>query len=261
MARSIFRRVLREFPPAVFVYQQWRATQNYLAFLRDWRSFSDAATSPETGDERFTMRWKDRYPRLDDRLAASDFDPHYIYHVGWATRLLARMRPAEHVDISSFLYFSVAVSAFLPVTFYEFRPASYRLEGLTSLAGDLHSLPMATDSVPSLSCMHVIEHIGLGRYGDPIDPGGDLTAIAELKRVLAPGGSLLFVTPTGRPRICFNAHRVYSYAQIVEYFAPLQLKEFTLLPDDSSRGLIVGATADEADAQTYGCGCYHFVKP
>ncbi|NDC42314.1 MAG: DUF268 domain-containing protein, partial [Chitinophagia bacterium] len=56
-------------------------------------------------------------------------------------------------------------------------------------------LPFESDSIPSLSCMHTIEHVGLGRYGDQLDPQGDLKAIAELKRVVQPGGDLLFVTP------------------------------------------------------------------
>ena len=95
--------------------------------------------------------------------------------------------------------------------------------------------------------MHVAEHIGLGRYGDPLDPDGDLKAMGELKRVLAPGGLLLFVVPVGQPRVCFNAHRIYSYGQIVEAFAKLYLEEFALIPDDSiDGGLIINATAEFA---------------
>jgi len=47
--------------------------------------------------------------------------------------------------------------------------------------------------------MNVVEHVGLGRYGEPLDPEGDIKAMRELRRVLAPGGSLLFVVPVGRP--------------------------------------------------------------
>ena len=77
--------------------------------------------------------------------------------------------------------------------------------------------------------MHVVEHIGLGRYGDPVDYDGDLKAIAELQRVLAPGGNLFFVVPVGQPRIMFNAHRVYSLrTDFVEAFNTFELKEFSL---------------------------------
>ena len=109
--------------------------------------------------------------------------------------------------------------------------------------------------------MHTIEHVGLGRYGDPIDPDGDLKAIAELRRVLAPGGSLLFVTPVGQPRVVFNAHRIYTYDQILSYFADLELVEFALVPDQALLGgLMVGAPQSLADAQQYGCGCFWFMK-
>jgi hypothetical protein len=110
--------------------------------------------------------------------------------------------------------------------------------------------------------MHVVEHIGLGRYGDTLDPQGDLKAIAELKRVLAVGGHLLFVVPIGfRPRIMFNAHRIYTYDQILSYFSDLELMQFALIPDSSTLGgLVLNANKDLADRQIYGCGCFWFRK-
>ena len=111
--------------------------------------------------------------------------------------------------------------------------------------------------------MHVVEHIGLGRYGDPLDPTGDLKAIAELKRVVRPGGHLLFVVPTGQPRICFNAHRVYGYRQVLSYFSDLQLVETALVTADGAppEGLIKNASEDLFNQQSEGTGCYLFRKP
>ena len=121
-------------------------------------------------------------------------------------------------------------------------------------------LPFSDGSVPSVSCMHVVEHVGLGRYGDPLDPDGDLKAMAELKRIVAPGGQLLFVTPMGKPRIQYNAHRIYSYAQIANAFAPLRVAEFSLVPDDPTLGLIENASPDLVAQQEYACGCFRFVR-
>jgi len=133
---------------------------------------------------------------------------------------------------------------------------------LKSGSADLTALPFTTNSVQSLSCMHVVEHIGLGRYGDPLDPEGDLRSIAELKRVVAKGGQLLFVVPVGKPRIMFNAHRIYGFEQIIEYFDGMTLREFALIPDDPDEGaLIRNATREMANRQEYGCGCFAFVKP
>lgn len=91
-----------------------------------------------------------------------------------------------------------------------------------------------------------------------MDPDGDLKAISELKRVIAYGGNLLFVVPIGSPKIIFNAHRVYSYEQIVEYFREFKLVDFSLIPDHGS--IITGASKELADSQVYGCGCFHFSK-
>jgi SAM-dependent methyltransferase len=230
-----------------------------VAFREEFAAFEKLSAANAPG--RFDVSWEDRFPCLDDKTPSTDFDRHYVYHTAWAARALARTRPASHVDISSYLYFATLVSAFVPVKFYDYRPADVRLSDLTSEAADLLALPFADASVGSLSCMHVVEHVGLGRYGDPLDPNGDLKAVAELRRVLAPGGTLLFVVPVGRPRVMFNAHRVYSYEQIEEYFGGLELKEFALVPDDpKDGGLIYGATRELADAQSYGCGCFWFER-
>lgn len=208
--------------------------------------------------ERLSLSWKDRYPCLHDKTVATGFDSHYIYHPAWAARILAQQAPESHVDISSSLQFCSVVSAFIPTKFYDYRPANLVLTNLSSEAADLLALPFAEGSILSLSCMHVVEHVGLGRYGDSLDPDGDLKAIAELTRVLAVGGSLLFVVPIGKPRIQFNAHRIYSYDQIVSYFQTLELTEFSLIPDDN--GLILNAGKELADLQNYGCGCFWFTK-
>jgi SAM-dependent methyltransferase len=159
------------------------------------------------------------------------------------------------------MHFCTLVSAFMPVRFYDYRPAHVKLSNLTSEAADLLALPFEDRSISSLSCMHVVEHIGLGRYGDPLDPDGDLKAIAELKRVLAPGGSLLFVVPVGRPKIMFNAHRIYSYDQVLGAFPELELAESALIPDDPrDGGLILEPAPGTFDAQSYGCGCFRFTR-
>jgi SAM-dependent methyltransferase len=212
-------------------------------------------------DGRFSIKWKDRLPCLDDKTKTTGFDRHYIYHPAWAARILAETKPVEHIDISSTLNFATMLSAFIPVRFYDFRPADVRLSNLNSLAGNIVDLPFEDNGVQSISCMHVVEHIGLGRYGDPVDPEGDLKAIKELTRVLAVGGNLLFVVPVGKPKIMFNAHRIYSYAQVLEYFTELKLVSFALISErQEDGGLNFEATGSDVAAQDYGCGCFWFKK-
>ena len=224
----------------------------FFGYFGEWNRFKSK------NDKRFSVNAADLYPCLKDRIIKTPFDHHYTYHPAWAARILAKTKPEFHVDISSILSFSTIVSAFVPVKFYDYRPADLKLSNLESGSEDLNKLSFESGSIPSLSCMHTIEHIGLGRYGDKIDPMGDIKSIDELKRVLKTGGDLLFVTPVGKPRIEFNAHRIYSYEQILEYFSPLVLKEFSLIPD--AGGLITNADPNLVKDQNYACGCFWFKK-
>jgi SAM-dependent methyltransferase len=241
--------IAHNFPPAA-VESNW--------LKEDFDRFAAMCNRRERG---FSLRWDERKPCLDDRTLACGFDRHYIYHTAWAARILAHSRPESHVDISSTLYFSAILSAFMPVEYYEYRPVNVELGNLKTGTADLQRLPFSDASITSLSCMHVIEHVGLGRYGDPIDPDADLKAMAELRRVLSPRGSLLFVVPVGQPRIVFNAHRIYSVPQVCEAMCGLHLQEFALIPDGRfNKGLMIDPPPQFVAEQNYGCGCFWFRK-
>ncbi len=212
-------------------------------------------------DDRFTASFSNIMPCLFENIPYTRFDTHYVYHTAWAARKVKEIGAKEHVDISSSLYFSSIVSAFVPVRFYDFRPAKLNLSNLTSLSANLLHLPFEENSVESLSCMHTVEHVGLGRYGDTLDPDGDIKAARELSHVLKKGGSLLFVVPVGKQRVAFNAHRIYAYQTVIDLFPELTLKEFSLIPDDAlTVGMMYGAKVEDVVSQNYGCGCFWFVK-
>lgn len=198
---------------------------------------------------------------LNDSAPNTSFDPHYIYHPAWAARILKINNPEFHIDISSTVTFCSIVSAFIPVHSYDYRPANIQLNNLHMEQANLMCLPFETNSVNSISCMHTVEHIGLGRYGDPIDYDGDIKAMKELARVLAPTGNLLFVVPVGIRRIEFNAHRIYNYEDIINAFPELELVEFSLVPDNyEERGMILNPISELINNQNWGCGCYWFTK-
>jgi SAM-dependent methyltransferase len=227
-------------------------------FRSDWKKYSEAY---EKSSKRLALEWKDRFPIVHEKTSYTPFDRHYTYHPAWAARVLNKTQPAEHVDISSLLLFSVLVSAFVPTRFYDYRPAKLDLEGFESDHADLTKLPFADKSIKSLSCMHVVEHVGLGRYGDPIDVDGDMKALKELQRVVAAGGDLLVVVPVGKPRIMYNAHRIYGYEDVINALDELDLVEFALIPDkEEDGGLLYGASKELVNSQEYGCGCYWFKR-
>lgn len=177
-------------------------------------------------------------------------------------RILNDLTPKEHVDISSSIIFCGIASAFVPIRHYDYRTPRLELPGLICGSQDLVKLSFEDNSIDSLSCMHVIEHIGLGRYGDPINPVGDELAAKELKRVLAPGGNLLIVVPVAeRARIRFNGHRIYDVAKVKALFAGLELIEFSFLNDSKSNKFTRHATELDVRGSDYGCGCFVFRKP
>ena len=207
-------------------------------------------------DDRFKVTYDTRSLKELNQV----FDKHYICHTAWAARVIAEIRPHKHVDIASSVFFNAMVSAYVPIEFYDFRTWKLGLDNLTTRFEDVRNLTFADNSIQSLSCMHVVEHIGLGRYGEDLDPEGDLKSMAELKRVLALAGDLLFVVPIGSPEVIFNLHRIYSYDQIISYFSELKLVEFALIPDKTPGDLIRNASGELADKQEYGCGCFWFRK-
>lgn len=219
-------------------------------------------------DKRFKMSFLDIFPILTERTKTTQFDSHYVYHVAWTIRKVLEIKMSQniekHVDFSSSLHFCANLSAFIPVEFYDYRPAKLTLSNLRTGEADLTNLKNFPDnSVNSLSCLHVIEHIGLGRYDDPIDPEGDMKAINELRRICKVGGNILFVTPVGQERIQFNAHRIYAYETILGLFGhDFELKEFSLVTDNHEflENVNLNEARDLVSKQFYGCGCFWFIK-
>ena len=206
------------------------------------------------------LRLLDLYPKIHERTPLTHLDHHYFYQDTWAGKKIYASRTKHHYDVGSSVSLIGHLTAFTKVTFIDIRPLDIKIKNLDSQKGDILHLPFEDNSIGSLSCLNVAEHIGLGRYGDEIDPEGDIKAITELKRVLKKGGDLLIVVPVGIPTIYFNAHRVYSYEQIIGYFSDLKLMEFSMLPDNTSKGLIKNPNLKTVKKQKYACGCFWFRK-
>jgi hypothetical protein len=200
-------------------------------------------------------------PILNEKTELMGYDSHYVYHTAWAARKIRDISPLLHVDISSSLMFCGIISSFVKCFHYDYRAPLLELENLSCGSENLTSLTFSDGSISSLSCMHVIEHIGLGRYGDPIDPSGDAKACNELTRVLAKDGFLIIVLPVAEKRMVrFNAHRVYEYREVIKLFSNLELIEFSFLNDSLSDKFFENASPKNIIGSKYGCGCFVFRK-
>lgn len=231
---------------------------DYINFYTDYLRFLRKLSKSQN---KRGFKSVERVAKIGENTETTEFDRHYLFHLAWAARKIVALKPKKHFDFSSSLYFSTMISSIVPTEFYDFRPVKIQLSNFSAKQGDLTRLRLADNSIPSLSCMHVIEHIGLGRYGDKVDSNGDLKAINELKRVLAKKGNLFVVVPIGTARIVFNAHRIYSKNQVLKYFKDLTIKEFALIPQESKDGdIVINPSKSLLNRQKYGCGCFWFQK-
>jgi len=152
---------------------------------------------------------------------------------GW----IHETNPIRHVDVGSRLDgFIGHLSIFRQVEVVDIRPQPLAVKNVQFRQLDLmEDLPEKwIESTDSLSCLHTIEHFGLGRYGDPINPDGYLKGLDQLKRMVKSGGRLYLSTPIGPQRVEFNAHRVFAAATLASWFSEgWVIEKFAVIDDDS----------------------------
>ncbi len=199
------------------------------------------------------------FPQIFDRAPGSHtFDKHYVYMDRWAFKHILVNQPACHVDVGSSIRFLSMASALTHLKFVDIRPIHTDFDNFECITGSILNMPFESQSIVSLSCLHVAEHIGLGRYGDPLDASGTKRACLELSRVLAVGGSLYFALPIGKPAVYFNAHRVHDPETILEYFSGLSLQSFSAINDGGH--FVESAKIQDYKTANYACGCFEFKR-
>lgn len=221
----------------------------YIVFFVDWYRFHHA------GGKAAIL---DFYPCLNDKTAATGIDAHYFYQAIWAFKKILGSNAKHHVDVGSKVDFVGLLTTITDVTFIDIRPLELKLDRYSGRKGSILALPFNDSSVSSLSSLHVIEHVGLGRYGDPIDPSGSKKACQELQRIIAPGGNLYLSLPIGKPRVCFNAHRIHTAEQILSYFSSLKLVTFSIVDDQGF--FHDNVSFGNRNDLEYGCGMFHMIK-
>lgn len=185
----------------------------------------------------------------------------YYHQDLWAARKIYERRPKRHMDIGSRIDgFISHLLVFMPiidvVDIKEIQSNDERLRFYQANATDLSLFKDNTRE--SLSSLHVVEHFGLGRYRDPIDPYAYIKAMNEMYRILKPGGYLYFSVPVGRERVQFNAHRIFDPTTILNCFKKLKLLSFSAVDDDGN--LDLNTTMDKYKDANYSCGLFEFMK-
>ncbi len=202
------------------------------------------------------------FPCITDRYQdAGNIDNHYFIQDLWAARKVYQNNPKHHIDVGSRIDGFVAhVLTFRDIEVLDVRSITSNVRGMTFRQADL----MQTESLPedicdSVSCLHALEHFGLGRYGDPIDPEGHIKGFKSLTKILKPGGKLLLSVPIGKERVEFNAHRVFSINNMLDLSKNnFQLISFSCIDDEGNFHENVNIDIDFKIY--YGCGLFEFIK-
>ena len=188
----------------------------------------------------------------------------------WQDLLVARKifeaKPERHVDIGSRVDGFVAhVASFREIEVFDVRPITTHIPSVTFKQADLlRPMEGMAKYCDSLSCLHALEHFGLGRYGDPIDPAGFQRGFANMANLLRGNGVFYLAVPIGIDRVEFNAHRVFDPRVIVHLAVKnaLRLSALTVIRQE---GRVEQLTPNEAQlsdlaSQRYALGVFVFVK-
>jgi SAM-dependent methyltransferase len=229
-------------------------------FLRNLRRFRAASVA----NGRFPMT--KLYPCLGDAADQSgSVGQYWVQDVFVASRIFQR-KPRRHVDVGSRIDgFVGMVASYRDLVAFDLRPPPNTPFGIRFVQADFMSNSFSHDAIcDSLSCLHALEHFGLGRYGDPVDPEGHLKGLNNLYRMLEPEGILYLSVPIGPQRIEFDAHRVFAVPTLLELFTnKFMVKEISYIDDQNK--LFVNVPPTDASIERsfdchYGCGIFELKK-
>jgi hypothetical protein len=238
-----------------------RSLRGLPIYLRDWYKFRKNFAG--------TMKIM---PCLHDRYEEGGVTKsEYFWQDLLVARAIYEAKPVKHVDIGSRVDGFVAhVASYREIEVFDVRPISTALPGVVFRQADLMNptaLLTAAGSegyCDSLSCLHAIEHFGLGRYGDPINPEGYQHGIANMAQLLQPGGTFYLSTPIGQERVEFNANWVFDPRNIVRCAVDAGMTLQKLIVITSAKGAydsgMDDASLEALSFTDYHLGLFTFIK-
>jgi len=207
------------------------------------------------------------YPCYEDKKDnAGALMLHYFYQDLYVAQQIFQNKPQRHIDIGSRVDGFVAhVATYREIEVFDIRPLDISIPNVRFTQADLMNLDEKShECTDSLSCLHALEHFGLGRYGDPINFEGYLIGFKNIASLLKKGGKLYFSVPMGEQRIEFHAHRVFSLKYLIqlvsEYYS---INSFSYINDKNTffPEIDLSVISDKEIENNLGCrfGCAVFV--
>jgi hypothetical protein len=184
-----------------------RAFPQYLADYRRFASVNERTTWPS----RF-------FPILTDRSSAAGSLGEYFWQDLFVARQIIEQNPKRHIDVGSRIDGFIAhLACVRKVEVFDIRPLRASIENVNFVEWDITNPKTHNSGVADcVSCLHTLEHIGLGRYGDEIDPDGWKKGLASLASLLSVDGCFWLSVPCGIQRVEFNANRIFHPRTIVD---------------------------------------------
>lgn len=181
-------------------------------------------------------------------------------------RMIFEAKPERHVDIGSRVDGFVAhVASFREIEVFDVRPVTQQIPNVQFTQADLMK-PMdgKQDYCDSLSCLHALEHFGLGRYGDPIDPEGFEHGLANMSGMIRKKGLFYLSIPIGIERVEFNANHIFNPRAVIKLAKKnsLQLSAFTVVRQNGivEKMVLDDVILDDLAKEQYVLGIFIFKK-
>jgi hypothetical protein len=190
----------------------------------------------------------------------------YFWQDLFVAQKIFASNPIRHVDIGSRIDSFIAhVASFREIEVLDFRNVNSKISNVLFRQADLMDAnSIEVDYCDSLSCLHALEHFGLGRYGDPINVSGYKLGISNMARLLQPGGIFYLSVPIGKERVEFNAHRIFSPQGLRDEVTQLgfELQEFSWVDSVNilSQSKDIPFDMSKLEVQSYNLGIFIFKK-
>lgn len=238
------------------------ALRNLPITVREFRAFAAQNAKVEDG-------WQLRFssPCLHDRSDAGGVaSGHYFHQDLLVARRIYERSPTRHIDVGSRVDGFVAhVATFREIEVFDIRPVESKAAHIKFVQQDImNARPELAGICDSLSCLHALEHFGLGRYGDEVDADGYKRGFDSLTNMVQSGGILYLSVPVGAERIEFNGQRVFGIRRVHDLFKNrFELLSFSYVDDKGDLNENVPISADDIECDldlNYGCGIFELRK-
>ena len=203
------------------------------------------------------------FPVLGEHLEkSSKVIEHYFNQDLLVASYIFKNKPKKHVDVGSRIDGFVAhVASFRNIEVFDIRNNDFQFKNITFKKKDISKVNKnLINYCDSLSCLHTLEHFGLGRYGDKIDPEGHIKGFKNLIKILKKNGTLYVSVPiSDQNAVYFNSERLFKPKEILKWSNDVKLTRFDLINDNNQMFLNLNVKNFKKKIK-YSCGIYTFKK-